>query len=217
MRSTCRRPWERGHPCPHRILALRRKKRRKNRGGDITSIRLRRRFVLRSAGNPGRHALAPPARRDRQGPPRPTRPGRLRSARRPQAAQPRRVRAVEKSRTGCAGAVGGRASAQAHRWRVLVANQVSEWPFGSPWVRKGRTTKNRRPDRRTRLQVTASLSHGGQPWHGISRNYAHFPGILLPLSKCPRTVGRSRSASRRAPLAAVPVALRAPTAAANAK
>ncbi len=36
---------------------------------------------------------------------------------------------------------------RAHRGRVLVANPVAEWPFGSPWVRKGRTTKNRRPDR----------------------------------------------------------------------
>ena len=41
--------------------------------------------------------------------------------------------------------------------------------------------------------------------------------VLLPLSKCPRTVSRSRSASRRAPLAAAPVALRAPWAAANTK
>ena len=40
---------------------------------------------------------------------------------------------------------------------------------------------------------------------------------ILPLSKCPRTVRRSRSASRRAPFAAAPVALRAPTAAAHAK
>ena len=49
-------------------------------------------FVLRSAGNPGRHALSPPARRDRQGPPRSTRPARLRSARRPQTAPGCRAR-----------------------------------------------------------------------------------------------------------------------------
>ncbi len=55
---------------------------------------------------------------------------------------------------------------------------------------------------------------------------AHFCPLLLgiarggggvPLSKCPRTVRRSRSASRRAPSAAAPVALRAASAVANAK
>ena len=70
--------------------------------------------------------------------------------------RPRRVRPVEKSRTGCAGATGGRPSAQAQGGRVFLANQVPEWPFGSPWVRKGRATNNRRPDRCAR-QVNASL------------------------------------------------------------
>ena len=64
--------------------------------------------------------------------------------------RPRRVRAVENSRTGCPGAAGGRASPQVQGGHVFLANQVSEWPFGSPWVRKSRTTRNRRP-------VTASL------------------------------------------------------------
>ena len=129
--------------------------------------------------------------------------------------RPRRVRAVEKSRTGCAGAAGGRASVQAQGGRVFLANQVSEWGFCWPWVRKGRTTRNRRPDRRARRQLTASLPR----FPGLSRYIQAFGGILvaksmLPcsllltiarncpargaLSKCPRTVSRSRSASRRA-------------------
>ena len=41
--------------------------------------------------------------------------------------------------------------------------------------------------------------------------------FFLHLSQCPRTVRRSRSVSRRAPLAAAPVSLRARSAAANAK
>ena len=41
--------------------------------------------------------------------------------------------------------------------------------------------------------------------------------FFLHLSQCPRTVRRSRSVSRRAPLAAAPVALRARSAAANAQ
>ena len=117
--------------------------------------------------------------------------------------RPRRVRAVEPSCTGCAGAAGGRPSVQAHRWRVLVANQVSEWPFGSAWVRKGRTTRNRRPDRHVLCNITDSqltTAHYCAVLRGIARLK------ILPLSKCPRTVSRSRSASRRAPLAAAPVA-----------
>ena len=55
----------------------------------------------------------------------------------------------------------------------------------------------------------------------IARHCAVLRGIarlkILPLSKCPRTVRRSRSASRRAPFAAAPVALRAASAATNAK
>ena len=59
------------------------------------------------------------------------------------------------------------------------------WPFGSPWVRKGRTTKNRRP-------VTASLP-------AIARNCAVWGGILFapePVSahRPPFTVGLTTSA-----------------------
>ena len=60
-------------PAPRASWPSRRKKRRNNRGGDITPIRLRRR-------------LRRQPRRERQGPPRPTRPGWLRSARRLQSA-----------------------------------------------------------------------------------------------------------------------------------
>ena len=119
--------------------------RRKNRGGDITPIRLRSKAVSASPARPSRPSPAVPAAVCPAPPSRPRLP------------RSRRVRPVKKSRTGCAGAADGRPSAQAHRGRVLVANPVSEWPFGSPLVRKGRTTKNRRPDRRTRRQVTACL------------------------------------------------------------
>ena len=148
-------------------------------------------------------------RRDRQGPPRPTRPGRPRSARRPHAAQGCRARgAFVLSKTAAQDAPALRADELRPRRRegaVFLANPVSEWPFGSPWVRKGRTTKNRRPDRRTRRQVTASLPTFARhcaaillPSHCFP---AHFCPLLLgiarggwgvPLSKCPRTVRRSR-------------------------
>ena len=190
---------------PRASLPSRRKKRRKNRGGDITPIRLRRSLFFVAPATPaGTASGARPADPAAVCPAPPGCPG---------LPRPRRVRAVEPSCTGCAGAAGGRASAQAHRGRVLVANQVSEGPFGSPWVRKGRTTKNRRPDRRARRPVNACLLTSAQ-------NCPELPGIARlggGLSKCPRTVRRSRSASRRAPLAAAPVALRAPSAVANAK
>ena len=132
------------------------KSREKNRGGDITSMRLRRSlfFVAPAtpAGPAGPAAVCPAP------------PGC------PRLPRPRRIRPVEPSCTRCAGAAGGRASAQAHRWRVLVANQVSAGPFGWPWVRKGRTTKNRRPDRRARRPVNASLLTS-------ARNCPELPGI----------------------------------------
>ena len=70
-RSTSRRPWERvrrKNPCPHRILALRRKKRRKkrrksgeNRGGEITPMRLRRSlFFVKPATLAGRPSRRKP-------------------------------------------------------------------------------------------------------------------------------------------------------------
>ena len=113
------------------------------------------------------------------------------------------------------------------------------WPFGWPLVRKGRTTRNRRPDRRARRPVNASLLTSARncpelprisrllfiaclltiaPLCGGLCAIVQYGGaVLLPLSQCPRTVHRSRSASRRAPLGAAPVALRACSAVANAK
>ncbi len=76
-------------------------------------------------------------------------------------------------------------------------------PFGSPWVRRGRTTENRRPDRRARRQVTASL-------FTIVRHCSLLFTIFFMegvLNKCPRTVRRSWSASRRMPFSAAPAAL----------
>ena len=50
-----------------------------------------------------------------------------------------------------------RQSAAGHESRDTNHESWPLWPFGSPWVRQGRTTKNRRPDRLARRQVTASL------------------------------------------------------------
>ena len=142
-----------------------------------------------------------------------------------------------------------------HESRITSHESRTLWP----WVRKGRTTKNRRPDCRSRSPVNASLLTSARncpaPFflaclltiaHGIARHCSAFlqpgqcfpahyypllPGFarlcsallgfarlkILPLSQCPRTVNRSRRASRRAPFAAAPVALRASTAAAKAK
>ncbi len=179
------------------ILAPRRKKRRKNRGGDITPIRLRRR--LRRQPRPA-GSLAQ-ARRDRQGHPRPTRPGRLRSARRPHAAQGCRARGVfVLSRRAAHDAPALRADDLRPRRREGASGSQILCRNGRSvrrWCARV-TRQNRRPDRRVRRPVTACLP-------GIARN---FPARILPLSKCPRTVSRSRSASRRAPLAAAPVALR---------
>ena len=201
-------------------MPARRKKRRKNRGGDIMPMRHRRSLFFVAPATPaGRPSRRKPGETVQAFPGRPGRagcglPGAPSCPRLP---RPRRVRAVEPSCTGCAGAAGGRASAQAHRWRVLVANHVSEWPFGSPLVRKGRTTNNRRPDRRSRRPVTAFLPTIAPLCGGLCAIVQYGGAVLLPLSKCPRTVRRSRSASRRAPFAAAPVALRAPSAAANAR
>ena len=74
------------------------------------------------------------------------------------------------------------------------------WPFGSPWVRKGRTTKKRRPDRRARRQGNASLPASVRNcavWGGYSfctvtaslLTSAHycpeFPGIARGGGGCP--------------------------------
>ena len=65
------------------------------------------------------------------------------------------------ARHGAAMARHGRGRRPPHRQHGLLVftNHASPHlsPFGSSWVRKGRTTENRRPDRRARRQVTASL------------------------------------------------------------
>ena len=174
-------PARRGHPCP-----------REEKSGEKSEEKAEKKIeevISRPCvsdegctGKPGETVKALPGRPRRAGCGLPGAP------KLPRLPRPRRVRPAENSRTGCAGAAGGRASAQAHRWRVLIANQVSAGPFGWPWVRKGRTTKNRRPDRRASRPVNASLLTS-------ARNCSARGG----LSKCPRTVRRSRSGSRRAP------------------
>ena len=183
------------------------KNREKNRGGDITPMRLRRSlFFVASATPAGTPCGASPARPSRPSPADPAGAGcGLPGA--PRLPRPRRVRPVEPSCTGCAGAAGGRASAQAHRWRVLVANQVSEWPFSSPWVRKGRTTKNRLPDRRGVCNITDS--------HLTTAHYCAAKNIApeqVSAHRPPFSVGLTTSAVRRGSSR-----LRAPSAAANAQ
>ena len=83
-------------------------------------------------------------------------------------------------------------------------------PFGSLWLRKVRATKNRRPDRRTGRPVIACLRAVEWlwcGWSGCGTVGAAWRGIL-PLSQFPRSFRRSRSASRRAPLAVVPSSYR---------
>ena len=160
-RSTCRRPWEhvrRKNPCP-REEKNEEKSKEKNRGGEITPMRLRRSLFFVAPATPAGPLAVSPARPSRPSPADPAGPAAVCPVPQsgPRLPRPRRVRRVEKSRTGCAGAAGGRASVQAQGGRVLAANPVSEWLFGWSWVRKGRNTKNCRPDRRSRRPVTASL------------------------------------------------------------
>ena len=93
-------------------------------------------------------------------------------------------------------------------------------PFGSPWVRKGRTTRNPHPDRRL---VNSFLPR----WPSMTPNIPQkctksripqknrcLPARFCPrwpdvarwvgVSRCPRTVSASRPASRRAPFAGNP-------------
>ena len=71
------------------------------------------------------------------------------------------------------------------------------WPFGSPWVRKGRTTKNRRLDRRERSPVTASLLTSA---HYCSRLLGTkiLSGASVPASSAD-VGGLATSAVRRSP------------------
>ena len=189
---------------------------RKNRGGDITSMWTK--FVFVAPATPA----GAPSRDTRPSRPLPGRPGRagcgLPGA--PTAFPPFRITKHEtrafmfftnhESRNTAFTAV-----------RFAVGAQGSH------------NKKNRRPDCRFRSPVNASLltsaRHCPAPLflaclltiaHHCSALCAivqYGGAVLLPLSQCPRTVSRSRSASRRAPLAAAPVAIRAPSAAANAQ
>ena len=108
--------------------------------------------------------------------------------------------------------------------------------FG-PGAGRARLGRKSGVGRAVRLAVGAQGSHNQKPPPGppppppshclparcgaavapLWRGYGAAWSGILPLSQCPRTVRRSRSASRRAPFAAAPVALRAPSATANAR
>ena len=222
-RSTSRRRGARCGGCsPPRaagILALAKKKAKKNRGGDITPIRLRRK--LRRQPRPARPLAASPARPSRPSPADPAGPAAV-----CQAAAPETRSCCRKEPHGMRGRCGrtsfgpgagrarlGRKSCIGMAVRFAVGAQESQHhkpPPGSP---------RPPPSHCFPARYFPPLSaHFCPLLPGIARNCPELLGKkILPLSKCPRTVRRSRSASRRAPLAAAPVALRAPFAAANAK
>ena len=204
-------------PPPRASWPSRRKKRRKkqgeNRGGDITPMLLRQR-------------LRRQARLDRQDPPRPTRPDRLRSARRPQAAPGSRAQgAFVLSKTAAQDAralrkddlrprcregeswsqIRCRHGRSVHRWFERVAQPKTAARTAAP-------AKSLLP-----CPLLPTMDCSLLPT--IARNCPELLGGVggVTLNKCPRTVSRSRSASRRAPFAAAPVALRAASAAANAQ
>ena len=241
-RSTSRRPWERvrrKNPCPHRILALRRKKRRKkrrksgeNRGGEITPMRLRRSlFFVKPATLAGRPSRRKPGETV-QGPPRPTRPDRLRSVPRPQAAQGCRARsafvlsqrmarlcpAPQSRQIKCANH--GLSQPQTFRRKPQprrAPRDTNHGLYGRSVRRECERVAPPKTAARTAAPADKSLLHCTRS-RGIARQSccpvtaslltsAHYCPELLgggggPLSKCPRTVRRSRSASRRAPFAA---------------
>ena len=188
-------PPPRGHPCPREE-----KSGEKNRGGDITPMRLRRRLCRQP--RPTRPVA--PARRDRQGPPRPTRPGRLRSARRPQAAQGSRARG--------AFVLSNKAAHDARALRAddeLRPRRMDGASWSQIMCRKGRCVRRWRervaqPKTAARTAANSLLPCPLLPTIVCSllSTIARYCSASGGLSKCPRTVRRSRSASRRAPLVA---------------
>ena len=162
----------------------RRKKRRKNRGGDITPMRLRRSLFFVAPATPA----GTPSRR-KPGETVQALPGRagcvrLLFARRPHAAQDSRARgAFVLSKRAAPDARALRADDLRPRrregacWSLI---RCRTGPFGSPLVPKGRTTKNRRPDRRARRQITACLPAA-----------SHYC-LLTSVHDCPALVGIGR-------------------------
>ena len=158
-------PAYRGHPGPREE-----KSEEKKRGGDITPIRLRRR--LHRPPRPAGPLAASPARPSR---PSPAGPAAVCPA-------PPSCPSLHFSPRGEAKCV-----------RVTRHESRPLWPFSSRWVRKGRTTKKRRQDRRTRRLVTASMPATSHyclftSVHYCSALFGEVGGV--PLSKCPRTVRR---------------------------
>ena len=153
----------------------------KNRGGDYHVHASATKFVLRSAGNPGRQALSPPARRDRPrpSPGRPGRGGAAESARQAPISAPALPRPKcafvlsEPSCTRCAGAAGGRASAFRR--------------FSSNGAKLGR--KSRPVGMAVRLAVGAKGSHNQKPPPGPPHPP---PSHCFPARNCPELPGIAR-------------------------
>ena len=130
----------------------------KNRGGDITPMRLRRSLFFVAPATPaGRPSRRQPGETVQALSGRPGRAG----CGLPGA--PDLPKAAFLTTWGSEVRAGHETRNTKHESRPLR-------PFSSPWVRKGRTTKNRLPDRRTRRQVTACLP-------GIGRNWTELDGI----------------------------------------
>ena len=186
------------HPCPREEKSGE-KSREKNRGGDITSMRLRRSLFFVAPATPA----GTPSRR-KPGETVQARPGRPRRAgcglpgapRLPQAAAP-------EAHSSC--------RTKLHTMR----RRCGRTSFG-PGASMARLGRKSGVCRAVRLAVGAQGSHHQKPPPGPPRPPpsqcfpAHFcpelPGIARNcsargggLSKCPRTVRRSRAASRRAP------------------
>ena len=222
-RSTCRRPWERGHPCP-RGEKSGEKSGEKNRGGDITPIRLRRSLFFvapatpagrPSRRQPGETVQALPGRAGRAGCALPRAPKlpKARSCCRKEWPAIDRLPSCRKSSARIT-AFPSRRPFAASRSRPRHAPRDTNHGLYGRSVRRG-CARVAPPKTASRTAAPAAKSRLPCPeLPGIARNCSGGGGAL---SQCPRTVRRSRWASRRAPFAAAPVALRAASAAANAQ
>ena len=183
-------------------LPSRRKKRRKNRGGDITPIRLLRR-------------LRRQPRRDRQGPPGHPRPG---PAAAPEARSSCR-KELRMMRGRCGRTSFGPGASMARLGRKSCVGMAVRFAVGAKGSQNQKPPPG--PPRPPPIHCLPAPDCPEFPGSFLLLACSRLRGIarlkILPLSKCPRTVSRSRWASRRAPFAAAPVALRAASAAANAR
>ena len=172
---------------PRASLPPRRKKRRKNRGGDIMPMRIRRSLFFVAAATPAvRLSGATPARPSR---PSPAAPEARSSCRK----QPHGMRGRYGRTSFGPGASRARLSRKSGIGMVVRFTTAAQGP------------PNQKPPPgppRPPPSHCFSAHHCAALWGGGVRTCAVWGGaFLLHLSQCPRTVSRSGWASRRAPLA----------------